>query len=239
MEGRFLVLFFHMRWNTTDKCYSATFLRYLDDGFMTTNLPRATMLLELERAKAKDINIGITYSIGTSVDYLDVAIENRDGQLNTSVFHKPAAEPCVLTLITSGYPLKFINNHFRRFFQVNQAQPVFELLDRSIYDRLHTKLLEQPTRREKMLPQQQNESIDMAEYLPTKKPWNRERLIFHSRFESGPLKQYRRQLRRSWDKYYGKVHPRLKDVHLTVGSRTNPPLEYRLVKKKPSRTLLV
>ena len=247
---------------------------------MTTNLPRAMMLLELERAKAKDINIGITYSIGTSVDYLDVAIENRDGQLNTSVFHKRAAEPCVLpyssdhprmihqniiysglmraarysltvdafdrerlkfelTLITSGYPLKFINNHFRRFFQVNQAQPVFELLDRSIYDRLHTKLLEQPTRREKMLPQQQNESIDMAEYLPTKKPWNRERLIFHSRFESGPLKQYRRQLRRSWDKYYGKVHPRLKDVHLTVGSRTNPPLEYRLVKKKPPRTLLV
>ena len=44
-----------------------------------------------------------------------------------------------LTLITSGYPLKFINYHFRRFLRVNQAQLVFQLLDNGIYEKLHTK----------------------------------------------------------------------------------------------------
>ena len=79
----------------------------------------------------------------------------------------------------------------------------------------------------------------MAEYLPIKKSWNREKLIFHYRFENGPSMQYRRQLRRLWDKHYGQVHPHLKDVQLTVGSRINPSLEYRLVNKKPPRTFLV
>ena len=69
-----------------------TSIRYIDDVFMTTNLPREMMTVELEKAKQKDINMGIIYSIGTSVDYLDVAIENRDDQLKTSVFHKPAAK---------------------------------------------------------------------------------------------------------------------------------------------------
>lgn len=247
---------------------------------MTTNLPRAAMVAELERAKEKDINIGITYSIGTRVDYLDVVIENRDGQLKTSVFHKPAAEPCILpytsdhprmihqniiysgllraarysstvddfdherlkfelTLITSGYPLKFIRSHFQRFFQVNRAQPVLELLDARIYANLHRHLLQQPTRREKLTCQQHTDIVDIAHYLPARKPWDREKLILHYRFENGPLMHYRRQLRSLWDKYYGKVHPRLKDVRLIVGSRTNPPLEYRLVKKKPARTFLV
>ena len=31
-----------------------------------------------------------------AVDFLDVTIENEDGQLETTVFHKPAAEPCIL-----------------------------------------------------------------------------------------------------------------------------------------------
>lgn len=255
-------------------------IRYIDDVFMTTNLSSEIMVNQLEQAKQKDINIGITYSIGTCVDYLDVKIENRDGQLKTSVFHKPAAEPCVLnyssdhpriihknivysglmraarysstvddfdserfkfelTLITSGYPLKFINYHVRRFFQVNQALSVFELLDNTTYIKMHNKLLQQPTRREKLTNQKHNDTIDIAEYLPTRKPWNREKLILHCRFENGPLTQYRRQLRSLWDKYYGQGYSRLKDVQLTVGSRTNLPLEYKLVKKKPPRTFLV
>lgn len=254
--------------------------RYIDDVFMTTNQSHAVMTFQLENARAKDPNIQITYSIGSSVDYLDVKIENQDGKLKTSVFHKPAAEPCILpyasdhprriyqnivnsglmraarysstvedfdherlkfelTLITSGYPLKFIDDHFRRFFRINQAQPVFERLDDKLYDKLHRELLRKASRNEKLTNQHGNDTIDIAHYLPVRKPWDREKLILHYNFENGPLTQYRRELRRLWEKYYAKVYPRLKDVHLIIGSRINRALEYRLVKKKPLRTFLV
>ena len=74
--------------------------RYIDDVFMTTNLAHEQIIVELEKAKTKDPNIGIIYSVASAVDFLDVAIENKDGQLKTSVFHKPAAEPCILPYLS-------------------------------------------------------------------------------------------------------------------------------------------
>ena len=185
---------------------------------MTTNLSVEQITAELEKAKQRDLNIGITYSIATTVDFLDVTIENEDGQLKTTVFHKPAAEPCILpfssdhprsnhrniiygglvraaryssnvqdfdcerskfelTLLTSGYPLAFIDYHFRRFFYANQAMPVWKLLDVASYQRLHMKLLNQPTRQEKKRQQLSSHIQNIADYIPTKKAWNREKLI--------------------------------------------------------------
>lgn len=214
------------------------------------------------------------------MDYLDVTIENQDGQLKTSVFYKPAAEPCVLhyasdhprriyqnivnsglmraarysptvidfdnerlkfdlTLIISGYPLKFIHDQFRRFFQMNQAQPVFERLGENIYDKLNRKLLHKATRNETLTTSQQIETVDIAQYLPIKKPWGREKLILHYNFENGPLTKYRSGLRHLGEKYYANVYPFLRDVRFIVGSRTNPALEQQLMRKKPPRTFLL
>jgi hypothetical protein len=246
---------------------------------MTTNLSVEEITAELEKAKLMDFNIGITYSIAMAVDFLDVTIENEDGQLKTTVFHKPAAEPCVLpfssdhprsnhrniiygglvraaryssyvedfdcerlkfelTLLTSGYPLAFIDFHFSRFFHGNQAMAVWKLLNVASYQRLHLKLLNQPTRQEKKRRQLSSNMNDIADYLPTKKAWNREKLIVHYHFESGPTAQYRQEFRRLWQSYYVHDQSRVKDVRLIVGTRTNTPLEHRLVKKKPARTFL-
>ena len=70
---------------------------------MTSNLSVDQIKARLDRANAKDENIKISYSIGTIVEFLDVLVENNRGQLKTSVFHKPAAEPYVL-LFLSDHP---------------------------------------------------------------------------------------------------------------------------------------
>ena len=233
---------------------------------MTTNLSVEYTTVELENAKQRDLNIGITYSIATTVDFLDVTIENEDGQLKTIVFHKPPAEPCILpfssdhprsnhrniiysglvraaryssnvqdfdcerlkfelTLLTSGYPLAFIEYHFKRFFYANQAIPTW-------------KLRNQPTRQERKRRQLSNDIGDLAKYLPTRKPWDRNKLIVHYHFESGPTAQYRQQFRQLWQSYDFHDQSRVRDVRLIVGTRTNTPLEHRLVKKKPARDFL-
>jgi hypothetical protein len=84
-----------------------------------------------------------------------------------------------------------------------------------------------------------NDPNDLPHYLPKKKPWNKEKLIVHYHFENGPTTQYRQEFRRLWKKYYVYNNSNVKHVQLTVGVRSNPPLEHRLVKKKPPQPILV
>ena len=77
--------------------------RYIDDGFLTTNLSREEIDARMREADSKDPNIRISYTIASAVDFLDVTISNDEGHLITSIFHKPAAEPYVLPY-TSDHP---------------------------------------------------------------------------------------------------------------------------------------
>ncbi|CAF4602870.1 unnamed protein product, partial [Didymodactylos carnosus] len=77
--------------------------RYIDDVFMTNNLSLEAITDQLRKADEKDANIRISRSIGSSIEFLDVLVENKHGQLRTSVFHKPAAQPYVLPF-SSDHP---------------------------------------------------------------------------------------------------------------------------------------
>ena len=77
--------------------------RYMDDIFMTTNQTIDEFNIELEKAKKKDGNIEIDATISASVHFLDVTINNGDGHLRTSVYHKPTTEPYILPY-TSDHP---------------------------------------------------------------------------------------------------------------------------------------
>ena len=77
--------------------------RYIDDGFMTTNLIRQEIDVKMKAADAKDPNIRISYTIASVVDFLDVTISNDNARLTTSIFHKHSAEPYVLPF-TSDHP---------------------------------------------------------------------------------------------------------------------------------------
>ena len=63
---------------------------------MTTNLSFDQIKDILETADQKDRNIRIKYEIQSCVEFLDVVIQNDNGQLTTSVFRKPTAEPYIL-----------------------------------------------------------------------------------------------------------------------------------------------
>ena len=50
----------------------------------------------MDTADQKDRNIRIKYQIQSCVEFLNVVVQNDHGQLTTSVFHKPTAEPYIL-----------------------------------------------------------------------------------------------------------------------------------------------
>ncbi len=75
-------------------------LVYVDDVFMTANLSMDRIKAKLVNADNDDENIRVTYPVKSAVVFFDVAIESKNGQLITSVFHKPAAEPCVLSYLS-------------------------------------------------------------------------------------------------------------------------------------------
>ncbi|CAF3070398.1 unnamed protein product [Rotaria sp. Silwood2] len=83
--------------------------RYIDDIFMTSNEPDENIKVLLDRENDKDPNIRITYTIHESVKFLDVQVANVQGQLKTSVFRTPAAEPYILPY-TSDHPRHIHSN---------------------------------------------------------------------------------------------------------------------------------
>jgi hypothetical protein len=84
-----------------------------------------------------------------------------------------------------------------------------------------------------------NNPNGLAHYPPKKKPWYKEKLIVLYHFENGVTTQYRQEFRRLWKKYYVYNISNVKHVQLTVGVRSNPLLEHRLVKKKHHQAILV
>ena len=63
---------------------------------MTTNLSLDEINQLLDSANNKDENIYVSRSIGPTVEFLDVCVDNNQGQLITKVLHKPAAEPYIV-----------------------------------------------------------------------------------------------------------------------------------------------
>ncbi|CAF2793034.1 unnamed protein product [Rotaria sp. Silwood2] len=76
--------------------YHEIYGRYIDDVFMTTNLSQEEILKEIDKTTVTDSNIKITTSINQALQYLDVTIENDNGHLRTSIYHKSACEPYIL-----------------------------------------------------------------------------------------------------------------------------------------------
>ncbi len=72
---------------------------------MTSNLPIEQINLLLDVVSKQDENIQITRTIGSTVEFLDVSVNNNQGQIKTNVFHKPVAEL---------YIVPFLSDHPRR-----------------------------------------------------------------------------------------------------------------------------
>ena len=75
---------------------------------MTTNQTMDEIKQELQQTANKDVTIKINCDIDTSVAFLDVMIINVDGQLKTTIYHKPVAEP---------YVSPFTSEHARHIYR--------------------------------------------------------------------------------------------------------------------------
>ncbi|CAF5127593.1 unnamed protein product, partial [Rotaria sp. Silwood1] len=82
--------------------------RYIDDIFFTSNETETTIKQWLKAANQFHPNIKLTYTMGKSVSFLDLLLTNNNGILSTSVYHKPSAEPAVLS---------FLSDHPRHVFR--------------------------------------------------------------------------------------------------------------------------
>lgn len=83
--------------------------RYIDDIFFTSNEPKEKIEAMLKRANDFHPNIKLEANIGSAVPFLDVFISNNNGILSSSVYRKPATEPCVLPFISDHPRHVFIN----------------------------------------------------------------------------------------------------------------------------------
>ncbi|CAF4316766.1 unnamed protein product, partial [Rotaria magnacalcarata] len=85
------------------------YFRYIDDIFISVNWPIRHLLKEVDRWNQFDPNIQLSADIGSSINFLDLHIENQDGQLCTTVYQKPSYEPYYLPF-NSVHPLHMKKN---------------------------------------------------------------------------------------------------------------------------------
>ena len=85
------------------------YLRYIDDIFLVINWPQRHLRKQIDKWNTIDENMKLNAHIGSSTNFLDLFMENKDGQLITKVFHKPSYEPYYLPF-HSIHPLHMKKN---------------------------------------------------------------------------------------------------------------------------------
>ena len=127
-----------------------------------------------------------------------------------------------LMLLLNGYPPRFVSYHFKRFFGENSAP----------YLEWHRRLIQQPTRREREC----DEKIDDQQQRPE---FNKKEIQVYFTFESGPKVEFKNELSRLWRKHYLYPGSPMTHVALKLGTQGNRSLQQLLIKKKPSKSMLV
>ena len=85
------------------------YFRYIDDLFIIINWPARHLSKQVDRWNTFDTNIILSANVSSQVNFLDLHIENQDGQLFTKVYHKPSYEPYYLPF-NSVHPLHMKKN---------------------------------------------------------------------------------------------------------------------------------
>lgn len=89
----------------------------------------------LDEVNASHPNIKLIRHIGTSASFLDLSIENENGTLSTSVYHKEAAEPYTVPF-RSDHPrhtfANIIDNALIRAIRYSSTLSIFNVEQRTI-----------------------------------------------------------------------------------------------------------
>ena len=85
------------------------YFRYIDDLFIAINWPARHLVKQIDRWNKFDENIKLAANISSTINFLDLYIENQDGILFTKVYQKPSYEPYYLPF-NSIHPLHMKKN---------------------------------------------------------------------------------------------------------------------------------
>ena len=113
-----------------------------------------------------------------------------------------------MSLLLNNYPPKFIKRQFSRFFTSNDAMSVWTKLDTTLYRQLHQRLLQQPTRREKLLKNMLENPIQSPTVLQTKK-WDKSIMFPRYRFDSSISNNFKGKFYKWWYNNYAADKPTL------------------------------
>ncbi|CAF2071216.1 unnamed protein product [Rotaria magnacalcarata] len=86
-----------------------SYLRYIDDMFIIINWSERHLNKQIDQWNLFDLNIQLKAQAGSSIDFLDLSVENVNGHLLTKVYHKPSHEPYYLPF-NSVHPMHMKKN---------------------------------------------------------------------------------------------------------------------------------
>ena len=226
------------------------YLRYIDDIFLIINWPTRHLLTQVDRWNKFDANIQLSANISSTADFLDLHMENQDGELFTSVYHKPSHEPYYLPF-NSIHPLHMKKNipfamllrairycsSFRSYINERESLCMALLLNKypgHFIDQQFSRVLQkfnisQPlnrnnyeTFRHKVIntPIQEKQLIDYGKTIFV-------HFTYCSNMRTFPLKFHT-----LWDKYFGESP--INEVIPILGTRNADNLQRRLVHTRES-----
>ncbi|CAF4031632.1 unnamed protein product, partial [Rotaria sordida] len=228
--------------------------RYIDVVFMTTNLSKEDILKLLDETVRTDPNIKITITINQALKYLDAIVENNNGQLRTTIYHKSAWEPHILPY-KSDHPRHIHANII--YTMLVRAARLCSTVEDFDMERLSTEMILLVNGYPPKFIQQhiknffiQHDAMKVWTELNTEayeqlyntllyKPTRKENQIYvHYTFENGPLLNFKKEYRQIWEKFYVYPGSRLKNTRLILGTILNGTLQSLLIHKKPKRDML-
>ncbi|CAF4005492.1 unnamed protein product [Rotaria sordida] len=228
--------------------------RYIDVVFMTTNLSKEDILKLLDGTVRTDPNIKITFTINQALEYLDTIVENNNGQLRTTIYHKSAWEPHILPY-ESDHPRHIHANII--YTMLVRAARLCSTVEDFDMERLSTEMILLVNGYPPKFIQQhiknffiQHDAMKVWTELNTEayeqlyntllyKPTRKENQIYvHYTFENGPLLNFKKEYRQIWEKFYVYPGSRLKNTRLILGTILNGTLQSLLIHKTPKRDML-
>ena len=224
------------------------YLRYIDDIFLIVNWPQRHLSQQIEKWKQIDANIKLNDHIGKSTNFLDLMLENQNGNLITHVHHKPSYEPYYLPF-DSIHPMHMKKNipftmflrairycsSFQLFLNEREKLRMALLLNKypndfilqqfgalfrkfNISEQLTAKTYDQVRRDIISCPQQEKQAVDYET-----------RLFVHFTYCSN-MRTFPKQFHILWRKYFS--NSPINDVTPVLGTRNVNNLQLRLAQNK-------
>ncbi|CAF1627741.1 unnamed protein product, partial [Rotaria magnacalcarata] len=221
------------------------YFRYIDDIFITINWPVRHLLKEVDRWNKFDENINLSANIGSTVNFLDLNMENQDGQLFTTVYQKPSYEPYYLPF-NSIHPLHMKKNipfamlirairycsTFQLFLNEREKLRMALLLNKypnKIIDKQFNNVLSKFEINEPLTSMNYNKSRQKIIDSPIKEKLlaNYEKSIFVHFTYCSSMKTFPIKFHILWEKYFDKSP--INEVTPILGTRNVDNLQRRLI----------